>query len=309
MSMRCIQKSEHQIELNKQLIKQILGEDKKNKQEIQGLRDDYISSKEKNIYTLYSAPERKSQLSEEEKLRNREKIDFTNAAISFDCIKKIFTMADGSKIALEDTATKPRKGTVKEFEVVNNNLIMKKGCYYNYTDRDGYTLMFSAGNSLYNDSTVDDCRIGGRGMENKTKEWYHSKARKTADIITSMLELKVPYAAYMSYSHQEVAELLHDVGISAGKFTLGIDGGYSNNYYMTHNGEIYAEYEVESRREAINMTNYLELSAPPGTMYLIDGVKYKMDEKGYFHIPENTMVCPGEMQLIDENGKKVKIYI
>ncbi|MDD3417649.1 MAG: hypothetical protein PHY47_27280 [Lachnospiraceae bacterium] len=302
MSVRCIQQTDQSVDLEKKYIKEMLSS-KKDKVTAEK-SDKYINSQNTQYsYPTYHIDEVKKTYTEEEKLKNRELIDFSGNLVMANPITKIFTLYDGTKIPYEAVSDKPRKGTVKDLEVVNNCLALEYGCYYKFVDSDGFAQTFCAGKTLLSGSFTDSQKNGG--IDGKPDGWSESKARKTQDIITSMLELKVPFAAYMFYSHEEVAELLQYAGIKPGKFTLSIEGIRKTTYYMGHDGDIWAEYEVESRRQAINYTNYKKYNVPQDTQWLIDGVTYPMDENGYFHIPEGAMVCPGDMKLIDPEGNEV----
>lgn len=244
----------------------------------------------------------KSTVSREEKIKNRERIDFVDGVVTFDFQSRLFTLPDGSKISADDVATSVDYNKVSNFKVEDNKLILKQGQYYNFTDENGNANLYGSAKVLSSHSFVDYCLDDERRNQSQPMESF-----KPADILGSLMEYKTPMGAYLFYSHDEVNNLLEHLGFKPGKIQIGIEGSFKSTYFLTHDGELYGEYESEARINSINSRNHLEYSVPPDSIWRIDGKEYPMDEKGYFQIPSGIMCVPGEMELVDSNGNLVQI--
>lgn len=240
----------------------------------------------------------KNSVSEEEKINNREKIDFADGTVLYDPQNQIFTLPDGSTILAEHVATTIDYDNVSDLKVNDNKLILSQNKYYQFTDVNGDKKMYTSGKVLGAYSIVDSV------LNNQSQTIEESKS---ADILGSLIEYKSPLGAYLFHSKEDVKNLLEHLGFEPGRIEIGIEGSFKNTYYFTNSGELYAEYEAESMIAAINTRNHLEHGVPNDAVWIIDGKEYQMDEKGYYQIPSGIMCVPGEMKLVDNNGNEVRI--
>lgn len=241
----------------------------------------------------------KSTVSEAEKIKNRERIDFADGTVTFDHQTRIFRLPDGSEISAIDVATSVDHSKVTNLKVDDNKLILKQGAYYNFTDKRGYTSMYSSSKVFGSNSFVDNCLNSEIQLPTETMRTEH--------ILGALMEYKSPVGAYLYHSHEDVKDLLEHLGFKPGKIEIGIEGSFKSTYFFTHDGELFAEYESEARIRSINSKNHFNCGVPSGSIWRIDGKEYSMDEKGYFQIPSGIMCVPGEMELVDSKGNPVKI--
>lgn len=244
----------------------------------------------------------RSSVSEAEKIRNRERIDFADGTVTFDTQNRIFYLPDGSKISATDVATTVDSNKVFTLKAEDNQLILRYGAYYNFTDKNGNTNMYTSSKVLGSHSISDYCI--NNEIENSPQP---PEAIRPANILGELMEYKSPVGAYLYHSHEEVKDLLEQLGFKPGKIEIGIEGSFKSTYFFNHDGELFAEYESEARIRSINSRNNYECGIPSGSIWKIDGKEYAMDENGNFHIPSGIMCVPGEMELVDRNGNPVII--
>lgn len=237
-----------------------------------------------------------SGVSEAQKIENRKKIDFADGLVCYTETngEKYFTLPDGTNIPADQVSSKVDPSEVKKVTVTDNKLVLEKGQYYSITNQQGEDVLLSVGSSISLNSFAET-------QINKTEV----QGFETFSIFSDLVQSKSPLGVYQSYSRKDVSDLLKSIGFEAGKIDLKINNSYETSYYFTHNGELYGESEIENRIQTINRENQFDYGVPAGSMYIIDGKKYELDENGYFNLPSGIMYCDEEAKLIDKNGNKI----
>ena len=111
----------------------------------------------------------------------------------------------------------------------------------------------------------------------------------------------------MFFEKDWVMDTLKNWGFTLGKASVSVKNGNSGEFFYGNDNRLHTVSGAQSRIQAINVTNYLELGVPRDSVWKIDGKDYFMNENGYYDIPMDAMCVPGSMDLLDRNGNPVVI--
>lgn len=274
---------------------QLLREYKSNNKSIESIK--IINA---NVDKIQISNEGMKHASEAEKIANRRKIDTAAGAVGYDCNSRIFLLPDGSRISADDVSTKIGEDEYIPVQVKDNKLSLEPGNYYRLTDKNGVTTTFAC--SQYG---LDPHSFSQR-MINGSDELTDDSDK--VELLTFLANDGNVIGVNMFFEKDWAVNTLKDLGFTPGKASIHRKEGNSGDFFLGYDNRLHTVSGAQSRIQAINLTNYLELGVSSDSVWKIDGEEYSMNEQGYFNIPMDAMCIPGSMELIDRNGNPVVIH-
>lgn len=229
--------------------------------------------------TAIFSPEGLSQLNgkKNSNINNTFLLDFSVGVVGYDYMKQMYTLDDGTLIS-PSTIHPVNKENCATLYAENNNLLFHSNTYYNYTESNGYNWLMAVNkDSVY--QAFSDSSLGDYSVNE-----YRSIG-KTYGFFSSLIESPYPVALDMYFSNNEILEVMKNVGITPGKFTIGIDSNV-RTFYLCKDGTILSDEQVSNYRSSLNNVNVFERGYSKEDIWLIDGVEIRPDAQGYLHIPD-----------------------
>lgn len=205
-------------------------------------------------------------------------LDFATGEVQYDYNTQMYTLFDGttfpsSSVHLVD------KDTCSALTAVNNNLLFNSNTYYNYSEVNGDNWLMAVNKDCVYHAPSDS------GSGTYTTEQI-AAAVTTSNFFSSLLISDYPIGLSLYYTHDEILDVMDNVGIKPGKFTIGIDDKV-RTYYLCKDGTILSDEQVSNYRSAINQDNMFERGYTKDDVWLVDGVEIRPDEQGHLNIPDN----------------------
>lgn len=166
----------------------------------------------------------------------------------------------------------------------NNTLCLSSNSYYSYMGNDGkeYACVFyyNVIHRAFSESILNDdfntippqCRVN---------------MSKALSVLTSLTDTTLNGdIRHLRPSNKEYKEYLSNFGIKPGEFKIVIDGK-PHIYYMGEDGSIHTQKDSLSLIRRYNKAMWLNNpNYSVGDEIMVFGKKYKIDESGHVHIPE-----------------------
>lgn len=204
-------------------------------------------------------------------------LDFSGGVVGYDYMKQMYTLDDGTLIS-PSTIHPVNKESCSTLYAENNNLLFCSNTYYNYKEVNGINWLMAVNkNSVY--QAFSDSSMGNYSVDE------YQAIGKTYGFFSSLIETPYPVALNMYYSNNEILEVMKNVGITPGKFTIGIDNNM-RTYYLCKDGTILSDEQVRNYRSTLNNVNVFERGYTKDDVWMVDGVEIRPDEQGYLHIPD-----------------------
>lgn len=225
---------------------------------------------------------------------NTYELDFATGVVSFNYQTNMYTLEDGTQIPLSGIK-KVDSSMANTLQAEDNTLALTTNTYYNYTDLDGNDYIFSltkAGISLADselalgDYTEDEGQI----------------AVKTGLFLSCLM--KGDYTACLDnvfFTDSEKKEILNNLGIKTGKFTITLDGKTSATFYLDEDGTIFSEQQIASKRNFYANENLYDYGYTAEDTFMIDGQEFHIDENGHINIPDDLGMHIEVIRSSDEN--------
>lgn len=205
-------------------------------------------------------------------------LDFRTGAVQFDYTTQMYTLDDGTTFPA--TSIHPiDKSSCSTLIAENNNLIFNSNTYYNYSEVNGDSWLMAVTKEGISQAPSD------RDFGNYTTEQTAATVN-TYCFFSSLIENPYPIGLNTFYSRDEILDVMDNVGIKPGKFTIGIDDKV-RTYYLCKDGTILSDEQVSNYRNAFNQANMFERGYTKDDVWLVDGVELRPDEQGHIHIPDN----------------------
>jgi hypothetical protein len=209
---------------------------------------------------------------------NTSLLDFSSGVVGFDYTTQMYTLEDGTTFPAS-TIHKVDKNSCTTLAAENNNLIFHSNTYYNYSEVNGDTWLMAV-NEDYIYQAPSDRDLNDYPVEQRLA------IVNAFNFFSSLVIDKYPVGLDTFYSDDEILAVMKNVGITPGKFTIGIDDKV-RTYYLTKDGTILSDEQVSKYRDGFNQKNVFELGYTKDDIWLVDGVEIRPDEQGYLHIPDN----------------------
>ncbi len=242
------------------------------------------SSKPFNFQQTYEA--KKKSISKYDCL-SRIKSSYINALNGSVITTNNSTVSGDDKVKNTSTANTVTTGK-KDSEVKETNIL--NVC-------NGKTFDVSLG---YNKKATFTCQNGQVYMTKETGKLTSEDLRKVGkieQIITSLVHEASGNYVKSNFNCKEVKEILNDVGIKPGSFTIKSTNSL-NKFYMLDSGKIYSNYEVEAERNFYNNTNFVKcFGYSENAVCSIDGKDYKIGKDGTFSIPREIVCVPEKISI------------
>lgn len=205
-------------------------------------------------------------------------LDFSGGVVGYDYMKQMYTLDDGTLIS-PSTIHPVNKESCATLHAENNNLLFYSNTYYNYTEVNGTNWLMAVNkDSVY--QAFSDSSLGNYSVDD------YRAIGKTYGLFSSLIETPYPVGLNMYYSNKEILEVMKNVGITPGKFTIGIDNNM-RTFYLCKDGTILSDEQVSNYRSTLNNVNVFERGYTKDDVWMVDGVEIRPDEQGYLHIPDS----------------------
>lgn len=259
-----------------------------------------IKANDTNVDKIQISKEGMKHVSEAEKIANRRKIDTVAGAVEYDFNSRIFRLPDGSRISADDVSTEIGEDEYIPVQVKDNKLSLEPGNYYRLTDKNGVTTTFACSQYGLDPNSFSQKAINGSGDLTDDSD--------KVELLTFLANDGNVIGVNMFFEKDWAVNTLKDLGFTPGKASIHRGEGNSGDFFLGYDNRLHTVSGAQSRIQAINLTNYLELGVSSDSVWKIDGKEYSMNEQGYFNIPMDAMCIPGSMELIDRNGNPVVIH-
>ena len=222
----------------------------------------------------------------------------------YDCfsrIKSSYINALNGSVITTNNSTVSGDDKVKNTSTANTVTTGKKDSEVKETNIlnvcNGKTFDVSLG---YNKKATFTCQNGQVYMTKETGKLTSEDLRKVGkieQIITSLVHEASGNYVKSNFNCKEVKEILNDVGIKPGSFTIKSTNSL-NKFYMLDSGKIYSNYEVEAERNFYNNTNFVKcFGYSENAVCSIDGKDYKIGKDGTFSIPREIVCVPEKISI------------
>ncbi|AJA49389.1 hypothetical protein CPAST_c33230 [Clostridium pasteurianum DSM 525 = ATCC 6013] len=244
------------------------------------LNNNIYSQLNRNIYYNF----RSQQLKLIQSLNNLAKRSLNNNSssdsISIDTGKQL--IANRQQLS---SLTEVQGKNIQQFTANNNVLNLNKGSFYKLQTSSGTTSIFTVGD---NGNVYMPFSQLGLDSDLTLPSSDYGEISKTSRLISSLAKDKTAFLVRTGgYSNTEIKDILNNVGIKPGWFQVNSDGN-SNKFYLTDNGLIYPEYQVEAERRAFNQVNWFKDGYTSNSVFVIEGKEYKLDGNGHLNVPEGV---------------------
>lgn len=174
---------------------------------------------------------------------------------------------------------KMESSRMEKIKTENNEITLQKGQYYEYKASDGtsWGLMVNDYNKLIMapSETI-------YAMEHGIKD-YCMEAQKYTAFFSGLAASSSTMGLYHALSENEVQEILSDLGIDEGFFTLNI-GDVSHSYYYSGDGRVYAKYEYDGMYAGFTQADMRD-EYDTGDEWQVNGKTYVVDKNGHLNVP------------------------
>ncbi|MDE7308304.1 MAG: hypothetical protein K2N61_06500 [Lachnospiraceae bacterium] len=174
--------------------------------------------------------------------------------------------------------------SLEKLHTDNNILCLSSNSYYSYTGKDGKEYACAFYNNkihrAFSESILND-------DANTVSVGCNRDMAKTLSVLTTLTDTTANGdIRHLRPSQKEYKEYLSNLGIKPGEFTIIVDGK-SKVYYMGEDGSIRTQknaLELVRRYNKAIWLNNPKYSI--GDEITVFGKKYKIDEDGHIHVPE-----------------------
>lgn len=198
--------------------------------------------------------------------------------------------------------------TVKDFKAIDNVIDVSPGAYYKYTSKAGNNFVFDCnGIDAINTPFAKLESEFGIPLSSLSLSYLQDEER-VSRFFAFLSADKSALSIYRNYSRDEVKELLASVGIEPGWVKIK-NGNNVTEFFYEEDGSLWGKYQIDAQREGMNRTcwfedtvyKYREGGKPytKDSVFIIDGKEYKLDDKGYLHIPDDAVVLFSRTQWPD----------
>ena len=160
-----------------------------------------------------------------------------------------------------------------EIKAVNNEVVIKSGNYYKFTDSEGKTHAMA-------------CAYGNLGQLNSnTCRGFIDEKAYDRGLFWNMLGQNGTYLS-MHYSHEEQKQILNEAGISEGFFSVQVDKNKQSYFYSNGNcGVAVPKSRYDADYNRFIGGNSILTDFKVGSVFKIDGKEYVLSNKKKLDIP------------------------
>jgi hypothetical protein len=181
---------------------------------------------------------------------------------------------------------------ISSLKAVDNSLSFKNNSYYDL-NINGTRAIFTTDASGHITMPYKELEIESGSLSPST----YAEIDKIEKFFTYLSTDRSGMLIRLSYSNSETKEMLNNIGIKSGFFTIK-NNGNTNEFCLLDDGTLYPKYQSEAHRFALNHTDYFKEGYTSESVFKIDGKEYKLNDNGQLNIPEGVMCLAETMEII-----------